>query len=725
MSEPSSSTHSRHNADPVPSSVEPASAWNRIREHKVLQWSLAYLGTALALAHGQELLAHTFHWPELVGRILMAALIAGFPIAVALAWYHGHRGMTRVSAPEMTVVSLLVLIGAALLVALVRVPQERALHERGLQEPASASSAAAPVTPAVRAASSAAAASTESALAPASSKPRLAILPFENLSPDPANAFFTDGLHEEIITTLSNRAPDLDVISRTTMMTYRTPKPVQVIARELGATHVLEGSVRREGNAVRLTLQLINARSDRHIWSQDYDRTLKSALTLQSEVANEVASQLAVRFAVSALKAPTRDPLAYDFYLKAGLLVTNYVRGADTPLELFQQVEQLLSEALARDPDFARAYAARAGMPMLRFAYNYDTPQHAGPLAKKDLDAAERLAPGDPVVLFQQAMYLYLLERDPTAAIATLESARDTLDPVLLAVSSQAYAAAGRFDEAVQRTRRAMALDPKNPPVYAQSMLALLLTRQPAQALRVANLASVKFPAVFPSWRAYIVWAHTGVGPPTAALTGLGPFAELSANSDARSVKTRLFPLRMAHRYQEMADYLGRASVSVIRGEQSLGAHPVAELRGWVHLLLGDRAAAAQDGRQVLAFIARTEETKWNRAFLTALAAEGNTFIGERGTAIADAQKALRLAETTSERLNAQPVAAAVYAWSGAADDAASLLEQLSTLIPMNLDLAPAAIARDPLYTVPLARNARYQALRARIEAQMAATKLE
>src|SRR6516165_540712 len=109
-----------------PSAPPPSSFSARIKQHKVLQWSLAYLGAALALAHAQELLAHTYHWPEVVGQLLMGVLIVGFPVAIALAWYHGHKGMTRLSAGEMTVVSLLLVIGAGLLVALVRPSAERA-----------------------------------------------------------------------------------------------------------------------------------------------------------------------------------------------------------------------------------------------------------------------------------------------------------------------------------------------------------------------------------------------------------------------------------------------------------------------------------------------------------------------------------------------------------------------------------------------------------------------
>src|SRR5262245_24190103 len=122
--------------DPAP---PPENVWARIKEHKVLQWALAYLGAALALAHGQELLSHTYHWPELAGRVLMGVLIVGFPIAIALAWYHGHRGLTRISAGEMSVLSMLIVIGAGLLIALVRVPEEPA-HVASLSaKPASSS----------------------------------------------------------------------------------------------------------------------------------------------------------------------------------------------------------------------------------------------------------------------------------------------------------------------------------------------------------------------------------------------------------------------------------------------------------------------------------------------------------------------------------------------------------------------------------------------------------
>src|SRR5277367_1844273 len=251
--------------------VDETNIWQRIREHKIIQWGLGYFAAALALVHAEELIAHAYGWPETAGQILIAVAGLGLPVALTLAWYHGHRASRHVSGAEASILAILLLLGSGLLWVLVRP------HEGSPTAPASKTAS---VTPA--------------RLPAPQGKPRIAVLPFENLSPDPNNAFFTDGLHEEILSTLANRAPGLEVISRTTMMLYRfAPKSVEEIARTLGATHVLEGSVRREGNTVRLTLQLIDAKSDGHVWSQDYDRTLTSALALQSEVAAQVAAQLA------------------------------------------------------------------------------------------------------------------------------------------------------------------------------------------------------------------------------------------------------------------------------------------------------------------------------------------------------------------------------------------------------------------------------------------------
>ncbi|HTT02032.1 MAG TPA: hypothetical protein VMG11_08060, partial [Steroidobacteraceae bacterium] len=564
---------------------------------------------------------------------------------------------------------------------------------------------------------------------PTSGKPRIAILPFENLSPDPANAFFTDGLHEEIISTLSSRARGLEVISRTTMMTYRTPKPAPEIARELGATHVLEGSVRREGTAVRLTLQLINARTDKLIWSQDYDRTLKSALTLQSEVANEVAAQLPVQLTSerAPFKPVTQDPQAYDLYLKARLDQDASVIGLGTRLEDLRRIEGLLDGALARDPRFAAAYARRAGMRALRFVYNYETDGTALRLAKQDLDTAERLAPGDPEVLWIKAFWLTQIDHDLNGGLAMYDAAEAAglSDVVWLSVKADSLEMAGRLEEAIQLTERARTLDPKHLGVTAELIGALGRSRRPAEALRAVDFAIEEVPGgtSFKSTRAAIVWGYTGSASAERELAGQRFPPEITAASNIGAVYAQQSVLRMQHRYRDMLDVLGRAHTNLVRARFSLGEYPLAELRGWVHLLLGDRIGAAQDGRELLDFVADRKETKWNSAFLHLLAAEGAMFGGARQRAVVEARRALELGQFPQDSWVLTPVAAAVYAWAGAEDESTAVLERLSTEPFMTLP--PVMIARDPLYTVPLAGNARYRALQAKLEAQMAATKLE
>jgi TolB-like protein len=704
MNETSPPDQSEPNSDTSPHAVAFVSPWTRIKEHKVLQWTLAYLGAALALAHGQELLAHNFHWSESVGHVLTGVLIVGLPIVVALAWYHGHRGLTRIGAGEMTVIALLLVIGAGLLIALVGVPEQRGA-QAGSEATAAASAPAAADAPGNTAISVA-------------GKPRIAILPFENLSPDPANAYFTDGLYEEILATLSNGAPGLEVISRTTMMIYRaTPKPVAAIAKELGATHVLEGSVRRDGNAVRLTLQLINARTDEHIWSHDYNRTLADALTLQSQVANDVTEQLAEGFGgVGTNKPLTRDPQAYDLYLKARLSLDAHFRNGAGSVDDLHDTIAFADAAVARDSSFAAPLVMRMLARLVLFAEGFDTSENAVQLMRGDVEAAERLAPQDPQVLDGRGSFEQNVEFDVNRALPAYRAAEAAgfADPPAIVTTADAFMAAGDVEEALARAQRGMALSQGNPTAASIFTGLLQMARRPAEALRIADTLS-------PGSRAYIIWQETGSAQALAQLAN-------AAGRSSTEVQTRsafdslLLPLRLQQRYRALTDRIDQVTVNTLRPDSTgLEQWPVAEWRGWAHLLAAD-GTPAQDGREVLDFVAHVPPTPWNRTFRQLLTAEGNLFVGNREQAQQQARQAL--AEMPAmHRSSAAPKLAQVLAWAGATEEAAGVLEQLTTQTPRFL--SPAELVQDPLYSLPLAKSARYQALRARLEAQMAATRLE
>jgi len=690
--------------------------WPRIREHKIIQWALGYLAAALALTHAEELVARAFEWPEFISRALIVVLALGLPIAITLAWYHGHRASRHVTGAEASIIAILLLIGSGLLWALVR-PHEPAVTQSVPEDAAPpiaspVAPAAVPVTPA----------STAAPLVPppASGKPRIAILPFHNLSPDPANAFFTDGLHEEIISTLSNRAPDLEVISSTTMMTYSTAKPVKEIARELGATHVLEGSVSREGSEVRLTLQLIDARRDQHLWSQDYNRTLKRALTLQSEVANEVASQLSLKLSgdTQPLKAPTASAQGYDLYLKALLKLRNGDRAN------VQETLHLFTQALAYDPNFALAYAQRARARIVMYGRNTDVSEDNLRAIREDLAASQRLAPNNPTVLYARAFFEFV-DRQPIERVQASYRAADAAggaDPVWLVVEAIAFAVGpSGADDSSRLLERAVALDPADRTLLGLASGLYVRIRRPADALRVIDLQLAQFPSAFAARaRADVLNKFAGTPLPVSLdWTSRDPL-ELESNSEV---------LRRAQRYRDLESLLAALPydsfpvANEFRG--GVGMRPTAEPRGWLQMLLGNRTLAMEAGREVLEFVARQRPTRANATFLQLLSAEGWLFSGgpERARTTARAAASGQVDEgafPVSPQMRSQ--IAQVLAWAGAPDEATDILEQLSVSIP---GLAPGQIARDPLYTVPLAGNPRYQALKAKLEAQMAATKLE
>jgi TolB-like protein/DNA-binding winged helix-turn-helix (wHTH) protein len=561
---------------------------------------------------------------------------------------------------------------------------------------------------------------------------RLAVLPFENLSPDPANAFFTDGLHEEILSTLARRAPGLEVISRTTMMGYRLkPKPVQEVAKELGATHVIEGSVRREQNQVRVTLQLIDARNDRHLWSQNYDRTLSDALRLQSDVANEVASQLSVQLTSGqSTGAPTSSPEAYDLYLKA-LLARQFV-SPFAPAERYLDIDRLLSRAIELDPSFAYAYAQRATFRGAMFAFNYDVSEGLVRRIREDVQSANRLAPNDPLALASEALFWTWVERDLPRALSTYEAAEAAglADSMFLLGKAPLLARMHRVDECARLLERLMAMDPGNPFLLSSTASTFVAIGRLEEAMRMIRRGLEQFPddPVLPLLRAQVLFSAAGRSDEWRTLLDRIP----QGSRDTALLDNYFTLLRVEHRYaelQKLVDELPADSVREIAGAAGsgyfgVGDKPIALYRGWVALLRDDRAASGRAGQAVLDFVARREETPRNAWYMRSLLAQGYVFLGERERAITFAREALDLMPPSRDGFTWVTLAstmAGVYAWAGAGDEATALLENLATVEP---GAYPADITRDPFYNVPLANNSRYRALADRLEAQIAATKL-
>lgn len=696
----------------------------RVREHKIVQWALAYLGAAITVAHGEELLAHAFAWNDGIARGLMAALVAGFPIALGLAWYHGHKGLTRVSQGELMVGSLLLVIAALLLLALVRPTGEVA-------EPVSAAGQSTPRAGTTEKLATAASVPPEPAAVPL--RPRIAVLPFENLSPDPQNAFFTNGVHEEILTTLANHAPGMEVISSTTMSTYRgKPVAVQTLARDLGCTYVLEGSVMREGNEVRLTVQLIDARTDSHMWAQDFDRKLVNAMALEREVAAAVTTQLSVKFeGAVATEGLSSNPLAYDLYLKARAAESTALAAGS--LAGLEEAAGLLDNAIDADPRFARAYLERMSLRLQEFLYNYVPPDQVLPGARADLTAAQRLAPSDPLTTAFAAVMDYA-QLDYDRALRTFEAAEAAglADPQLLDWKDNLLFAMGRYPEAAALSSRLADLDPMNEDAQKWWVYMLMELHQYREALGLVDSLSAREPA---DWRdqrdEVLAYAGGDFGPRHAELNPLLQKSWRTAQDVQSQFGLAAMELPLQHRFAEFRHLIDESPVEEWRSTYRVwplyrvGPTPVADERGWMDLLLGDRVQAQRDGERIVAFLERTPETKWNRWFRGMLLAEAQLFEGNDDVAERTAAEAVTLTRSlpdVSDQMDAYVWSTQILAWTKHKDEAVQRLEQLSTSIP---GLWPGYIPAEPKLSVPLEHVAAYRALIARLSEQMQATALK
>jgi serine/threonine-protein kinase len=297
----------------------------------------------------------------------------------------------------------------------------------------------------------------------------IAVLPFENLSSDKENAYFTDGVQDEILTDLAKIA-DLKVISRTSVMQYKSglARNLRKIGEELGVAHVVEGSVQRAANKIRVNAQLIDARNDAHLWAQTYDRDLADVFAIQSEIAKAIADQLQAKLSPSEKKAieqpPTTDLAAFDLYSRAKslLLTTGFSVTQDPDV---RKAIELLDEAVKRDPSFFDAYCQLAwAHEQLYATFGTDHTPARLALAEAALQAATRLRPDAGETHLARANYLYFGRRDYAGALAELENMRRSLpnDPRLFELTGYILRRRGQQEEGVRNLQRAMELDPRN-----------------------------------------------------------------------------------------------------------------------------------------------------------------------------------------------------------------------------------------------------------------------
>jgi TolB-like protein/Tfp pilus assembly protein PilF len=317
----------------------------RLKQRKLVQWALAYVAAGFALLQGLDIVAQQFGWADGVRRGITIALVVGFFVTLVVAWYHGERGAQRVSGIELSILAILLAIGG---VILWRVAPNAS-------------------TPAPHAAD---ANTSTPAVVPQTSVDRksIAVLPFTDLSPGHDQEYFSDGMSEEILNALA-QVKDLKVAGRTSSFSFKGKyEDLRVIGRTLAVAHVLEGSVRKQGDKVRITAQLIQTSDDTHLWSQTYDGDLGDVFALQERVARAIAEKLQVVLQgdQKTLLVPvaTANPEAYLLYLRA----TEVFNRRDGPR--FPNAIDALKEAIRLDPKYARAHARLASLYAVASTYS-------------------------------------------------------------------------------------------------------------------------------------------------------------------------------------------------------------------------------------------------------------------------------------------------------------------------------------------------------------------
>ena len=534
---------------------------------------------------------------------------------------------------------------------------------------------------------------------PANSK-SIAVLPFENLSSDKENAYFADGIQDEILTRLSKIAA-LKVISRTSTQKYKSaPDNLREIGKQLGVANLLEGSVQKIANAVHVNVQLIRVSNDEHIWAESYNRKLDDAFAVEGEVATAIAEQLNAKLSGAEKQQvdtrPTDSPEAYDAYLRGlafferpDLLETDYQGAADS-----------FETAVRLDPDFALAWA-RLSNTHSNFFFNYDYSTARREAAHRTLDNAVRLQPGLLETQLAEAYYYYFVERDYDRARQIFEQIRlrspnNSEAPRALALIARRQ---GRWDESLARFHEAIDLDPRNLKALMWISDTYVALRQFPAALKFIDRALDIAPA-----------DNAAIGRKAGIYQAMGQLEQADAvlkkmrvdPNEAQSFIAVAGQLLLQHRYPAAIELL-QSCLAKINATQVFERGGALFGLGELQRFSGDAVnakASYSQSRQILEAGLRAQPDNAQIVFSLALTDAG---LGERDVAMKEADRAIELLPASKDALAGpylEEVRARVLARFGEKDGAIAALQHLLTT-PYGTNgppITPALLRLDPAW---------------------------
>ena len=545
----------------------------------------------------------------------------------------------------------------------------------------------------------------------------IAVLPFENLSSDKENAYFAEGIQDEILTRLSKIA-DLKVISRTSTQNYKSaPKNLPEIAKQLGVAHVLEGSIQKSADAVRVNVQLIRAANDSHLWSDTFDRKLTDIFSVESEVAKAIADQLRAKLTgqeaeVIAAK-PTDNPQAYDAYLR-GLAYT--LKTGFTPANSLG-AQKYLKEAVRLDPKFALGWALLSSVDASGYLTQSLQPTVAlREEARQAADMALTLQPNLGEAVLAKGFYHYACLKDYDTAVNYFEKAYRLLPNNSRIPQALAYVERrrGHWDKSEVYFNEAEKLDPRNVSLLSQHARSYICLRRFPEALRkleqILNITPDDIDTIV--LKARIAQAEGDLPRASALLTPLRLGADY-----ANALETQVYQAILESR---PAAVIAQLKEILAKPDQALGYYN-GELRfwlGWAQEVAGDHAAARESWSQARSELEPFLKEQPENFVLMGDLALTNMSLGDNAAALALAERAIAMIPIEKDALiGPRPldILARVAARIGEYDRSISTLQKLLSIpyeapLAANPPLTAALLRLDPMFD-PLRKDPRFQKL--------------
>jgi TolB-like protein/Tfp pilus assembly protein PilF len=633
-----------------------------LKRRNVYKVAVAYIVAGWALAQGIAQVFPVFDIPNWIVRLIVVLIVIGFPLALIFAWTFEitPEGVKR--AEDIDVTKPHTVHGPWIYIVVVSAAFSISLFFLGRYTAPNRTTSAA-------------------------DNKSIAVLPFATLSDDRNDAYFADGVQDQILTNLA-KVSDLKVISHTSVRQYKNAaeRNIREIGRQLGVAYIMEGSVQRARDRLRVNAELIDARTDSHIWAETYDRTAADLFAIQSELAQSIAMQLKAKLSpqqrAEIEERPTPDLDAFELYLQAKAIIDSYVNATDVRAALLQALKSL-DEAIKRDPNFVFAYCYSARANDLLFFFDLDPTPDRISLAEAAVNAALRLRPDSAEAHFARADYLFRCLRDYDRAQEELAIARPGLpnsSPFFI-LSGYITRRRNHFADAERDFSTAFALDPRNPNAYNLLADTYVLERRFPEAVHVYDnvLAAGEIVPIVRFRRALcILWGTADSGP-------------------LRDILTKYPEMEFAGGQTPIRSWMAMLDGNYAEAERVLIASPRQDFqdidfsfyfpKSWYQAMVarakGDSAGARAAFRECREILVQRLVVKPEHARTIAVLAQVDAGLGQKDLAIREAQHAIDLMPVSKDIYDGALVLeglAQVYTWTGDRDRAIELLRKLVSM---------------------------------------------